>query len=255
MGRIYTGLATWNLLFLAASFVLGFLRGGAPPAVDPRVHLLSGLFAAIFCCLVHAIVFAHFIGSGKWIREGVEAAGMDPAIVRRTKRFKGKVFPFALFSMLFAVATAVLGGGADSGATSAGLHLGLAVGTLALNVVATLFERSAIVENAGLIDRVATANAKRVEAGIQATLTPAGTLDAARAGSKVFLFLSANVWFAYGYLRFVMRRAEEPVVPYLVASAVLLFLGLRMKSGVPPAPPPDDVPSAPPDPPPVSPTP
>src|SRR5438094_4108436 len=115
MGRIYTGLAAWNLLFLGTAFALGFLRGGA---VEPRMHLLAGLFAAIFCCLVHAIVFAHFIGSGKWIKRGVEAANLDRAMVQRTKRFKAKVFPFALLSMLLAVATAVLGGGADQGAVS-----------------------------------------------------------------------------------------------------------------------------------------
>src|SRR5437870_519808 len=135
MGRIYTGLAAWNLLFLGTAFALGLLRGGA---VEPRVHLLAGLFSAIFCCLVHAIVFAHFIGSGKWIKRGVDAAGMDEAIVKRTKRFKGKTFPFALFSMLFVIATAVLGGAADQQAASPAVHLSFAVATVALNVVATL---------------------------------------------------------------------------------------------------------------------
>ena len=231
MGRIYTGLAMWNLLFLATATVLGFLRGGAlPDSPEVRLHFLAGLFTAIFCCLVHAIVFAHFIGSGKWIREGVEAAGLDPAIVKRTKRFKGKVFPFALFSMLFVVATAVLGGGAANHAVPGSVHLAFAMATLALNVVATFMERSSVVENAVLIDRVASANTARVAAGIQATLTPTGALDAARAGGKVFLFLSANTWLAFAYLKFVMRRHDEPLLPYLVASVVMLFLGLRMRA-------------------------
>jgi hypothetical protein len=235
MGRIYTGLAVWNLLFLATAFALGFLRGHG---VEPRVHLLAGLFSAIFCCLVHAIVFAHFIGSGKWIKEGVAAAGLDEAIVRRTRRFKGKTFPFALFSMLFAVATAVLGGGADQGAVAPAVHLSFAVALLGTNVVATLFERSAILENAGLIDRVAAANRERVAAGIAKTLRPAAAVEATRAGARVFLFLAANVWLLWAYLRFVMRRHDEPVLPYLVASVVLAFLGMRMRAapGEPPGP-------------------
>jgi hypothetical protein len=227
VGRIYTGLAVWNLVFLANAFAMGYLRGHA---VRPQVHLLSGLFAAIFCCLVHAIVFAHFIGSGKWIKKGVDAAGMDEAIVKRTKRFKGKVFPFALFSMLFVVATAVLGGGADSGAVSPTVHLVFAVLTMALNVVATVFERSAIRENSTLIDRVATANRERIEQGIAATQLPAAADEATRAGSKVFLFLAANVWLLFAYRWKVMRYADEPVWPYVILCAVLLWMGLRMRA-------------------------
>lgn len=229
MARIYTGLALWNLLFLSTAFVLGFLRGGA---VEPRVHLLAGLFSAIFCCLVHAIVFAHFIGSGKWLKRGAEAAVMPDTehIVKRTKRFKGKTFPFALFSMLFAVATAVLGGAADQGAVSPGVHFTLAILTLAINVVATIMERSAIRENSSLITKVAAANMERVARGIPAAEMPAASAEATRAASKVLLFLAANVWLLYAYRRFAMRNHDEPLIPYLVLCGVLVLLGLRMRS-------------------------
>jgi hypothetical protein len=223
MGRIHAGLGGLNLLSLAAAFALGFLRGNG---VEPRVHLLAGLFAAIFCCLVHAIVFAHFIGSGKWIKRGVEAASMDAAIVKRTKRFKAKVFPFALFSMLFAVATAVLGGGADAGSVAPAVHLSLAVGTLAMNVVAVLFERSAVLENGAIIERVTAANRARIDAG----LPPAAGMEAVRAGSKVMLFLAANVWLLYAYRRFVLRRPDEPWWPYVVGCVVLALVGLRLRA-------------------------
>jgi hypothetical protein len=228
VARIYTGLAAWNLLFLANAFTLGCLRGHV---VEPRIHLLSGLFAAIFCCLVHAIVFAHFIGSGKWIKKGAYAAELPDAeaIVKRTKRFKGKTFPFALFSMLFAVATAVLGGGADQKSVSPVVHLVLAILTLAMNVLALFFERSAILENGRIIARVSEANRARVEAGIQPALLPEATMESVRAGSKVFLFLAANVWFLYAYRVFVVRRHDEPVVPYVVACAALAWIGLRMR--------------------------
>lgn len=233
MGRIYTGLAVWNLVFLANAFAMGYLRRGV---VEPRVHVLSGLFAAIFCCLVHAIVFSHFIGSGKWIKKGVDAAAMDEAIVKRTKRFKGKVFPFALFSMVFVVVTAFLGGGADVGSVSPTVHLVMGVLTLAINVVATVFERSAIRENSTLITRVSEANRARIEAGIPAEVLPAATDEATRAGSKVFLFLAANVWLLYAYRLFVMRHRDEPWVPYVVGCAVLVFVGLRMRAAERPTP-------------------
>jgi heme/copper-type cytochrome/quinol oxidase subunit 4 len=228
MGRIYTGLAAWNLAILIAAAALGWMRGGV---VEPRVHLLAGLFAAIFCCLVHAIVFAHFIGSGKWIKRGVDAAGLDAALVKRTKRFKAKTFPFALFSMLTVVATAVLGGGADSGAVSPGVHLGFAISTLVLNLLATFFERSAILENGRIIERVAAANAERIRQGIAPEMRDTAAFEATRAGSTVFLFLAANTWFLWAYLRFVMRRGNEPWWPYLVVCAVLAWVGLRLRRG------------------------
>jgi hypothetical protein len=227
MARIYTGLAAWNLLFLALAAALGFLRGGV---VEPRIHLLAGLYAAMFCCLVHAIVFAHFIGSGKWIKKGAAAAAMPDLehIVGRTRKLKGKTFPFALFSMLLVVATAVLGGGADQGAVAPAVHLVLALLTLALNVVGTVFERSAMRENSALIDRVAAANRSRIAEGIPVADVPAAKDEAVRAGSKVFLFLAANVWLLWAYRAFVMRNHDEPVVPYVIGSAVLAFVGLRM---------------------------
>jgi hypothetical protein len=227
MARIYTGLAVWNLVFLANAFAMGYLRRGV---VEPRVHVLSGLFAAMFCCLVHAIVFSHFIGSGKWIKKGVDAARMDEAIVKRTKRFKGKVFPFALFSMIFVVVTAFLGGGADVGSVSPTVHLVMGVLTLAINVVATVFERGAIRENSTLITRVSEANRDRIAAGIPAAALPAATDEATRAGSKVFLFLAANVWLLYAYRLYVMRHRDEPLVPYLIGCAVLVFVGLRLRA-------------------------
>lgn len=226
MARIFTGLAVWNLVFLSAAVATGFLRGGAVPA---RYHLLTGLFSAMFCCLLHAIVFAHFIGSGKWIKRGVEAAGMDAAIVARTRRFKAKTFPFALFSMLLVVATAVLGGGTDTGSVSPTLHLVLALLTLSLNVVATFFERSAIRENSGLIDRVVEANRARIAEGIPAADLPSAQGEATVAASKVCFFLAANVWLLFVYRWQFMRIRDEPFWPYLAASLALFFLGLRLR--------------------------
>jgi hypothetical protein len=225
MGRIYAGLAGWNLAFLLAASALGLLRGSGVPA---RAHVLLGLFAAIFCCLVHALVFAHFIGSGRWIKDGVAAAGLEHAIVKRTRRLKGKTFPFALFAMLVTGAAAVVGGGVESGAVPRSTHLVLACLALATNVLAFVVERSSILENDGLIERVARENRARVEAGIEATRTTEGMAQATRAGGRVFLFLAGSVWFLYGYLRFVMRREDEPWWPYLVASLVLALLGRRM---------------------------
>jgi len=128
----------------------------------------------------------------------------------------------------------VLGGGADPSAgdraVAPAVHLAFAIATVVLNVVATFFERSAIGENSTLIDRVAAANRERIAQGIAATELPAAADEATRAGSKVFLFLAANVWLLFGYRWKVMRYADEPLWPYLVLCAVLVFVGLRMRA-------------------------
>jgi hypothetical protein len=160
---------------------------------------------------------------------------MDPAIVKRTKRLKAKTFPFALFSMVFAVATAALGGGADEGSVSSGVHVGLAFSTLALNVLAFSFERSSILENHDLIERVSAANVARVRQGIPEAMRPAAAMQAAVAGRRVFLFLAANVWLLYAYRRFVMRHADEPWIPYAVACVLFAVVGVRMKDAATPA--------------------
>ena len=73
-------------------------------------------------------------------------------------------------------------------------HL-LAIATLLLNVLATFFERSAILENGRIIELVASANAERIRQGIAPELRASAAFEATRAGSTVFLFLAANTWF------------------------------------------------------------
>jgi hypothetical protein len=101
----------------------------------------------------------------------------------------------------------------------------LAIG---VNGAAAWFELRAMRENSGLIARVLVANEAVIAEGIPTAALPAAAHEAVRAGSKVFLFLAANVWLLWFYRAVVMRGRGEPLVPYLAACAVLAFVGWRL---------------------------
>ncbi|NCA12082.1 hypothetical protein EBR56_09815, partial [bacterium] len=50
---------------------------------------------------------------GRWCREVVEAYGLAPAFVERSRGLKRRAFPFAVLGMLAVVAIVALGGAAD----------------------------------------------------------------------------------------------------------------------------------------------
>ena len=106
MTTIFVGLVGWNTLFLAVTLWLA-VTGNA-------WHWSAGLVTGIFTLLVHSIVFMHFIGTGKGIKEAVEGHRFedDPqtGYVRRTKRLKARVFPHATFASLAIIVAIWLGG-------------------------------------------------------------------------------------------------------------------------------------------------
>ena len=106
MTSIFIGLAFWNGVFFATTLWLA-LKG------NPW-HWAAGLATGIFTLLVHSIVFMHFIGTGKCIKEAVETHALpnDPETghVRRTKRMKARVFPLSTFASLAILVTIWLGG-------------------------------------------------------------------------------------------------------------------------------------------------
>jgi len=229
MGGIYTGLAVWNLIVLTGFAVLGAVRAQHGDVVDIRTYQILALFAAVFCCLVHSILVAHFIGTMKWIQQSGPTAGIDDTKKLRTRWIKGPAFPTLVCAMLLAVAAAILAGGSDMGSTPYWVHLVLAFAGIPLNVVALVFARRAIAENHERIHGLDAQMHARIRQGLVTTddadkLRP----ESGRAGGKVFIFLSINVWVLYGYMRFVLRDPSEPWLPYVIASAVLVIVGYGM---------------------------
>ena len=132
------GLLTTSLLSIIC-FIIAVVKGftiHGPAAVSQ--HILWGFFATFLVTLAQSMTMYYFIGTGKHVKDLVanQPAGND--FIRRTKVFKAKVFPPALWAMLFTMATMIIGGGVHTHAswTPVWLHLSLAGISLYFNLVA-----------------------------------------------------------------------------------------------------------------------
>lgn len=123
MNRIFSILASFALLFLIATMVLGLTLGDLRNPDDHvaqrwgTVHRLSGVAAALAAMFVNGIVATYFVGTSRWCREVSETYGLDMQFVRRSNLLKRRTFPVTVMSMLAIVGIVALGGAADPGAT------------------------------------------------------------------------------------------------------------------------------------------
>jgi len=119
MTRIFTTLAWFAVLFMAATLVMGLLMGDLRHDPSPetiswaRVHRLCGVAAALAVVFVNSIVVTYFIGTSRWCKEVVETYRLDPTLAGRSTALKRRAFPWAVISMLTVVGVISLGGAAD----------------------------------------------------------------------------------------------------------------------------------------------
>ncbi|MFN9367771.1 MAG: hypothetical protein ACK6CT_03240 [Planctomycetia bacterium] len=119
MTVFFSRAAMFAVALLVATAGLGLWIGDLHGQTDPdtlrlgTVHRLSGVLAALVVVLVNSMAVTYFIGTGRWVREVVEAYGLDAGLVERGRRLKRSTFPFALAGMLGVVAIVALGGAAE----------------------------------------------------------------------------------------------------------------------------------------------
>lgn len=113
MGKIFIGLAFWNVVLFGGTIWLGVTHQSAH-----WQHQAMGVLTGIYTCFTHCVVMMHFMGSGKGIKEAVETYALpnDPqdGYVRRTRRFKGRTSGHATLCCLFIIVTVWLGGWMDT---------------------------------------------------------------------------------------------------------------------------------------------
>ncbi|MCZ6602642.1 MAG: hypothetical protein O6952_06530 [Planctomycetota bacterium] len=149
MERIFIGLALWNALILGFAGTTGL--GWGPAAGH---HLIVGLFAAIFSCLVHSIVMGHLIGAGRAIKEAAVFLDDPDRFLIPNRRLKGRVFPLATFAPLATVVAAILGGGVGVGSLPRWAHLGTVILAVVLNFAAYPREIQGIRRTSELIRQI-----------------------------------------------------------------------------------------------------
>jgi hypothetical protein len=130
-------------------FIVTLLMGFSVIKVPLAQHVLFGFFSTFLVTLTQSMTMFYFIGTGKQVKDLAAALPDGPQLIQRTKVFKAKVFPPALWAMLFTMATMIIGGGVHTHVswTPPLLHAALAVLSLYFNLVAFWKEANCMIEN------------------------------------------------------------------------------------------------------------
>jgi hypothetical protein len=140
------GLLTTTLVSIAFFVYSVYLGYTIHDKADVSQHGLIGFFATFMVSFAHSMTMFYFIGTGKQVKDLVINTPLADEFIPRTKRFKAKVFPPALWAMLFTMATMILGGGVHTRVLPGWVHWGLAAIALYYNVVAFLRNAKYMIE-------------------------------------------------------------------------------------------------------------
>ncbi|MCA9189957.1 MAG: hypothetical protein R3E01_28745 [Pirellulaceae bacterium] len=80
-----------------------------------RMHMLTGVLAALMTVLVNSIAVTYFVGTSRWCKEVVQTYDLAPDFIVRANRLKRGTFPWSLAGMLIVVGIIALGAASDPG--------------------------------------------------------------------------------------------------------------------------------------------
>ena len=149
------GLLTSALISIIC-FIVTLLMGFTVVKTTLAQHVLFGFFTTFLVTLTQSMTMFYFIGSGKQVKDLAASLPSGPQLIQRTKIFKAKVFPPALWAMLFTMATMIIGGGVHTRVawTPPLLHALLAAASLYFNIVAFWKEAKYMIENNVLMEEL-----------------------------------------------------------------------------------------------------
>lgn len=133
MFRIFLGLAALCILLLLTEAGLGVAIARFDARHLLTLHLLTGVFAAIFICLLHTVTMFHLIGTQKDMKEATKDIPEHGEIVHAIRVLKSRIFPAATLAIAVTIAAQVSGGGAHTGDWPVWIHQLLAAGALVIN--------------------------------------------------------------------------------------------------------------------------
>lgn len=136
---------------LGASIVLGFT---ASTAGEILRHTTFAIFVTLVTLLSHSMTMFYLIGKGRAVREAVTESGLSPRFVADIGRIRRPVFSIGTLAMALTMATAIVGGGVDTGAIPAGVHSMLALSSLAANLAALRAAVVALMSSAHIVHEV-----------------------------------------------------------------------------------------------------
>jgi hypothetical protein len=131
---------------LIATVVMGF-RASPVHAAD---HIITAIVTVVIGLFSQSMTMFFFIGTGKELKD---ASAQDADVVQRTRAFKSRVFPSAMWAMTAIMITFITGGGVGQGKTPIWLHDALAALSIFMYARAYWIQIRAMNENATLMER------------------------------------------------------------------------------------------------------
>lgn len=131
---------------LIATSIIGF-RATPVRVAD---HIIVALVTVVVGLFSQSMTMFFFIGTGKELKE---KSAHDPEVLQKTRAFKTRVFPAAMWAMAAIMVTFIMGGGVSTGKTPLWLHDALAVLSIVMYGRAYWIEIRAMNENASLMER------------------------------------------------------------------------------------------------------
>src|SRR3989441_11841000 len=150
------GLLTASLVSIVCFIITVFMGCMMVGRTGLGQHFLFGFFTTFLVTLAQSMTMFYFIGTGKQVKDLVANHPSGKEFIQRTKVFKARVFPPALWAMLFTMATMIIGGGVHTRVswTPPILHAALAAVSLYSNLVAFWKEGKYMIENNLLMEEV-----------------------------------------------------------------------------------------------------
>lgn len=148
-------LAVISFPLLVVSAALGYMT--AYGTVTVGRHITIALITTMIVLLSHTITIFYFVGAGSAIERETEERGINRVYLDEAKRFRRRLFPWALIATFLTMATAMLGGGVHVKAVPPFVHHTLALLTLVTNGVALARVPRSLIQNNQLLDETATA--------------------------------------------------------------------------------------------------
>ena len=131
---------------LIATVVMGF-RASPVHAAD---HIITAIVTVVVGLFSQSMTMFFFIGTGKELKD---ASNQNADVVQRTRAFKSRVFPSAMWAMTAIMITFITGGGVGQGKTPVWLHDALAALSIFMYARAYWIQIRAMNENATLMER------------------------------------------------------------------------------------------------------
>ena len=154
MGRALLIVGAMATLGLIASAVLGYgLDEPVGREVTPEMsrHILIALASSLLLLFSHCWIMFYLIGTGKAIKEAVAEHALEPALIEETKRFKNRSYPSLMLAMGLAMATFILGGGAQTNSLPVWIHHALFWATLLVQARTLWIEKGVLDANEKLM--------------------------------------------------------------------------------------------------------